>query len=146
MDECRRPVAIYFYVGCLISMRGVLRCWRRWQERRKEARRFDRFPVMGGGVCALKTKYIECGIQNIESSPDTGRRGARGRANWKRAMMPSVRHRQRATGTVAIHERWEKVENGVSEGGWRPVFMKNGCAQLHVFTRFYTLLHKVSGG
>jgi len=37
------------------------------------------------------------------------------------------------------------VEKGVSEGGWRRVMAENGCAQLHVFTRIYTLLHKISG-
>ena len=62
----------------------------------------------------------------------------------KAAQMPSARRRQRATGTVAIPGRWEKVENGAWKGGRRLVFLKNGCAQLHVFTRIYTLLHKVS--
>jgi len=38
------------------------------------------------------------------------------------------------------------VEKGVSECRWRRVLAKNGCAQLHVFTRIYTLLHKISGG
>jgi hypothetical protein len=38
------------------------------------------------------------------------------------------------------------MRNGASEGGWRRVLAKNGCAQLHVFTRIYTLLHNVPGG
>jgi hypothetical protein len=33
---------------------------------------------------------------------------------------------------------------GSSEGGWRRVFVKNGCAQLHVFTRIYTTLLAVN--
>jgi len=35
------------------------------------------------------------------------------------------------------------VEKGVLEGGWRRVLTKNGCAQLHAFTRIYTILHNV---
>ena len=38
------------------------------------------------------------------------------------------------------------VEKGVLEGGWRRVLAENGCAQLHVFTRIYTILHNVPGG
>src|SRR6267142_6932835 len=38
------------------------------------------------------------------------------------------------------------IENWVLEGGWRRVLAENGCAQLHAFTRIYTLLHKISGG
>jgi len=38
------------------------------------------------------------------------------------------------------------VEKATLEGGWRRVLAENGCAQLYVFTRIYTLLHKVSGG
>ena len=36
------------------------------------------------------------------------------------------------------------VEKEVWEGGWRRVLADNGCAQLHVFTRIYRFLHKVS--
>jgi len=38
---------------------------------------------------------------------------------------------------------WKKVEKTVLEGGWRRVLVKNGCAQLHVFTRIYRILHNV---
>ncbi len=35
------------------------------------------------------------------------------------------------------------IENWVLEGGWRRVLAENGCAQLHAFTRIYTILHTV---
>ncbi len=38
------------------------------------------------------------------------------------------------------------MENELSEGRYWAVGAKNGCAQLHVFTRIYTLLHKVPDG
>ncbi len=38
-----------------------------------------------------------------------------------------------------------KVEKGVLEGGWRRVLAENGCAQLHVFTRIYTIKHNGPG-
>jgi hypothetical protein len=40
-------------------------------------------------------------------------------------------------------EGWQKVENVAFEGRWWRVLVKNGCAQLHVFTRIYTILHNV---
>jgi hypothetical protein len=48
--------------------------------------------------------------------------------------------RRRAGGR---HSDGKKVENGVLERGWRHVLAENGCAQLHVFTRIYTNIHKV---
>src|SRR5258708_35212390 len=32
-------------------------------------------------------------------------------------------------------ERWKLGVRGPSEGGWRRVLVKNGCAQLHAFTQ-----------
>jgi len=46
-------------------------------------------------------------------------------------------------GWTRINTSAKKVEKGVLESRWRRVLAENGCAQLHVFTRIYTILHKV---
>jgi len=53
---------------------------------------------------------MNLGIQErtTESSPDTGRRGARGRANWKRAMMPSA-----GRGSAVTEMQGRRGETGI---------------------------------
>jgi len=99
--------------------------------------------VEGGSHKYGNNEAMNLGIQErtTESSPDTGRRGARGRANWKRVMMPSAAD---ANGSDRDGSRSPKVEKGVLEGR-RSGFGGKWLCSLHVLHAFYTLLHNVSG-
>jgi len=46
--------------------------------------------------------------------------------------------------TTTGRQAGKKVEKGAFESGWRRVLAENGCAQLHAFTRIYTMFLAVT--
>jgi hypothetical protein len=112
---------LIFCAQRLISSSGVL-LWRRWwldEEEVQTERGVSR--AREGALCLdiMKKQKTESGIQNIESSPDTGRRGARGHANWKTA----------ARITTATGLRWQ-------EAVARHVFCRVGSV-------FYRIIYRI---